>query len=57
MEGADLSNAILRWAHLENANLEKANLEKVDLLGVKYSPYTKWPDDFDPKAGGAILVT
>jgi hypothetical protein len=27
-----------------------------DLSDVKYDKETKWPDDFDPKAAGAVLL-
>jgi hypothetical protein len=33
-----------------------ANLNKADLTGAKHNSSTKWPDDFDPMAAGAIKV-
>lgn len=50
-QGADLSYADLRAARLGGADFTGANL-----LGAKYSNSTVWPDDFDPKAAGAILI-
>jgi uncharacterized protein YjbI with pentapeptide repeats len=56
MWGTDLSGAILREANLTNTNLTTANLSEADLTSAKYNANTNWPDDFDPRAAGAILV-
>lgn len=53
---ANLLRANLEGANLEGANLEGVNLEYSNLEGAKYTTKTIWPDGFDPKAVGAILV-
>lgn len=50
LHGADLSEAILKGADLRGANLFEAVL-----AGAQYTADTKWPDDFDPTAAGAIF--
>lgn len=54
--GADLHGANLSGANLYEAILYRANLGGADLQGSKYNSQTEWPDGFDPKAAGAILV-
>lgn len=64
LKGADLSHANLFNANLEQANLFKANLKhanltqanlfKTNLSRAIYNNKTRWPDDFDPVAAGAI---
>lgn len=61
LRGVDLSNADLQGADLSKAdlsrtNLEGARLEGTDLTGTKYNHTTIWPEGFDPKSRGAILV-
>jgi len=61
LRGASLDKAYLKGTNLKRANLERANLEGAYLVGVnlegaKYSTDTKWPDGFDPKSHGAILI-
>jgi uncharacterized protein YjbI with pentapeptide repeats len=61
---ADLSRADLRRANLRGADLSDANLSGADLGGANlldadldraiYDNATVWPDDYDPKSGGAI---
>jgi hypothetical protein len=51
MCGADLSKANLSGAYLRDADLSGAHLS-----GAKYTKNTKWSDEFDPVAAGAILV-
>ncbi len=53
---ANLSRANLSRAKLEGANLTGANLEGANLEKATYNSETKWPDDFDPDAAGAINV-
>lgn len=58
---ADLSGANLQGAHLQGANLAWANLGTADLAGAnltgaQYNSHTRWPEQFDPQAAGAILV-
>ncbi len=43
-------------ANLAGANLEFANLTDTKLTGAVYSPLTKWPKGFDPRARGAVLL-
>lgn len=62
--GAELGNAILRGSNLVNADMTGARLQGADLSGAKllgtilrdagYDERTKWPDDFDPEAAGAV---
>ena len=64
--GAEASRANLGGADLRGANLRGANLRSADLLGAdlsgahvrraRYRSDTKWPEIFDPRAAGAILV-
>lgn len=59
---ADLSNANLSEADLTDADSSGANLEKAILTGcilqdARFDEATKWPDSFDPKAAGAILIS
>ncbi len=51
LEGADLSGANLILVHLNGANLSGANLQ-----GATYTAFSKWPEGFDPKTAGAVLV-
>ena len=62
MEYTDLSNANLAFADLSDAILYNtkfigAELRDVNLNNATYYKYTKWPEGFDPKAHGAILVS
>ncbi len=61
LSGAKLNHADLRTADLRGANLWAVSLTKADLseaflILAKYNSLTKWPDGFDPRAAGAILV-
>jgi hypothetical protein len=61
LRNADLRNAVLmeadlRGAVLGGAILEGANLRNANLTGTKYDKRTLWPENFDPKASGAIEV-
>jgi len=51
LTGANLSGASLRGTHMPNASLENATL-----TGAKYNEVTRWPDNFDPVAAGAVKV-
>jgi uncharacterized protein YjbI with pentapeptide repeats len=53
---AEFLGADLRTANLGRAHLQGANLVDATLYGATYTTETVWPDDFDPKAAGAILV-
>jgi uncharacterized protein YjbI with pentapeptide repeats len=55
LNGADLTDADLRWANLIRTNLNQARLDGTDMSKAKYSKETKWPEGFDPIAAGAIL--
>ena len=41
---------------LEGADLCGADLQKADLRLARYNEETKWPEGFDPKTAGAVLV-
>ena len=56
LNGAKLYGAYLNRAWLTGADLRGADLRDIDLTGAKYSANTKWPEGFDPKAAGAVLV-
>ncbi|MEZ4868784.1 MAG: pentapeptide repeat-containing protein [Caldilineaceae bacterium] len=66
LSGADLGYASFENANLEYANLYGANLEGTNLWGAKlafanleaakYTQDTIWPENFDPKAKGAIKI-
>jgi uncharacterized protein YjbI with pentapeptide repeats len=53
---ADLSRANLSFVNLRGADLREVNLKEANLREAKYDNDTDWPDGFDPKAAGAILV-
>ena len=55
LQGANLNDASLRWANLSAANLNGTDLGKERLHKAKYDRNTKWPEDFDPVAAGAVL--
>ncbi len=62
LRGADLGGANLLGTDLSDANLSGADLSgatltNADLSGARYDDFTRWPDDFDPKAAGAINTT
>lgn len=65
LDGASLPSTDLREADLRSTDLSRCELEtiginnkiyKTDLEGARYDRATRWPDGFDPKAAGAILV-
>jgi uncharacterized protein YjbI with pentapeptide repeats len=61
LKGAILNGAILREAILSAANLSGTDLSSADLTdvimeGTEYTTETIWPEDFDPKEAGTILV-
>lgn len=51
-----LAGAKLFSAKLEGADLKGANLNHAKFEEASYDKYTTWPEGFDPKAAGAILV-
>jgi pentapeptide repeat protein len=57
LRGADLSDANLTGAMLWGADLTGANLTNATFVDVKFDANTKWPEGFDPKARGCVLVT
>ncbi len=52
----DLGGVNLTHARLFGANLTYANLKNTNLVHVYCNNATQWPEDFDPKAAGAINV-
>ena len=54
--GADLSGANLSGADLSYTDLSNATLSDTDLSNATYNAATKWPQDFDPAAAGAVLA-
>jgi hypothetical protein len=62
LHGAHLEGAVLNDAHLEGANLTGTDLEKAKdlrsahLEGARATDTTRWPDGFDWRAAGVILV-
>ena len=56
LSGLELSKAKLHEADLRKADLQGANLSEANLSGTKYDADTKWPEDFDPVAAGAVLM-
>jgi Pentapeptide repeats (8 copies) len=68
LRGADLTGAFLGGAQLQGADLRGANLKGVSLVPMwqeghwvipprtRYDDRTRWPDSFDPRAHGAILM-
>jgi uncharacterized protein YjbI with pentapeptide repeats len=55
MSGADLSGADLSGADLSGAKMKERN-KHVWVNDAKYNEETIWPEDFDPKAAGAVKV-
>lgn len=53
---ADLKGTDMRGANLRGADLRRARLHDARLDGATFDEATRWPDDFDPFAAGAILV-
>ena len=56
MKLACLKGVNLEGADLCGANLEYADLEDACIQSSKYDSCTIWPENFDPKKAGAILV-
>lgn len=56
LRGANLQDADLSNSDLSGADLSGASLDRANLRGVKYTKATVWPDRFDPKTAGAMLV-
>ena len=56
LSDADLSGATLNQADLSGAILWWANLSGADLRWANYTTDTKWPEGFDPRIAGAVLV-
>lgn len=56
LEGANLEFANLKGADLTGADLSGAKIQRAKFQGARYTKDTIWPNDFDPKQTGAILV-
>ena len=56
LHGANLSEADLSGANLILVHLNGANLSGANLQGATYTAFSKWPEGFDPKTAGAVLV-
>lgn len=56
LQGAKLRRAKLQGADLSLVDLKGADLNLVDLERATYTYETSWPDAFDPKTYGAILI-
>lgn len=56
LRGANLTRADMRWTKLWGADLTGVDLTGVTPSFAPYDAFTKWPEGFDPKAAGAILV-
>lgn len=57
--GADIGGADLRGADFSSAIFAQKNVLRdhwVKMKGARYDATTKWPDGFDPKAAGTVLV-
>ena len=52
----DLTGADLRGADLRGSNMSSANIRGATLYESKYNNATRWPDKFDPKTAGCVLV-
>ena len=57
LRGVDLTGADLTGAMLWGADLTGANLHHATLDDAKFDVRTTWPEGFDPKARGCVLVT
>ena len=55
--GANLTGADLSDADLTGADLTEADLSEAILKGAIYDNDTRWPDDINPEALGAVLDT
>jgi len=53
---ANLDNGNLGNADLHGADLTEANLRDANLRDALYDKSTKWPERFDPKKAGAVLL-
>ncbi len=53
---ANLDNGNLGNADLHGADLTEANLREANLRDALYNKSTKWPERFDPKKAGAVLL-
>ena len=56
LRGANLRGADLRKTDLSGSDLRGADLARTNLSSAQYTKLTSWPDKFDPKTAGAILV-
>jgi uncharacterized protein YjbI with pentapeptide repeats len=56
LSGAKLFDANLIEADLRGANLRGAYLSRANLRTARFSPDTKWPENYDPEAAGAVLI-
>jgi uncharacterized protein YjbI with pentapeptide repeats len=56
LRAANLTGARLQGADVRHADLREAQLEGADLRGTTYDGTTRWPQGFDPQAGGTKRV-
>jgi uncharacterized protein YjbI with pentapeptide repeats len=52
LTAADLSGAVLLWTNFTRARLDGTKMDK-----ATYNRQTLWPEDFDPAAAGAVMIT
>jgi uncharacterized protein YjbI with pentapeptide repeats len=55
MSRAYLCEADLSRAYLHGANLSRADLSGANLDEARFDEHTRWPENFDPKAAGALM--
>lgn len=55
-QDATIKNTNFQQARLENADLSGAKIEDIQRMGATYNKTTKWPEAFDPKSFGAVLI-
>jgi hypothetical protein len=56
LQDAFLADVDLSDTDLRGVDLSAANLGGAYLVGARYDLHTRWPDGFDPRAHGAMLV-
>lgn len=56
LTGANVFSSDFSQAVLLNSIMLCESIETAIFLGAKYNKYTKWPNNFNPKLFGAILI-
>lgn len=56
LKGANLTRTDMKWTVLRGADLTGATMTGAMVSFAPYDANTKWPEGFDPKAGGAVLT-